>query len=79
MVGVILPLQTVWFAGSKTIGVGFTVIANVLDGPTHPLKVGVTVMVAVTGTDPVFAALNAGILPVPEATKPIDVLLFVQK
>jgi len=39
---------------------------------------GVTVIVAVTGTFVGLVAMNDGILPVPLAPSPIDVLLFVQ-
>ena len=35
-------------------------------------------MVEVTALVPVLVAVNAGKLPVPEATKPIEVLLLVQ-
>ena len=40
--------------------------------------VGVTVMVAVNGALVTLVATNAGILPVPLAAMPIEVLLFVQ-
>jgi hypothetical protein len=40
--------------------------------------VGVIVIVAVIGVEPAFTAVKAGILPVPEAAKPIDALLLVQ-
>jgi len=43
-----------------------------------PPNTGVTVTVEVTAVAPVFTALNAGIVPVPEAAKPIDVFEFVQ-
>jgi hypothetical protein len=73
-------LQTVWLAGSVTVGVGLTVIVNVSAGPGHPLAVGVTVIVATTGDAPVFTAVNDGIVePVPLATKPIEVVLFAQE
>jgi hypothetical protein len=39
---------------------------------------GVTVTVAVTGVVPVFKPVKEGILPVPLAARPMDVLLFVQ-
>ena len=42
-----------------------------------PVNTGVTVMVAVTGDEPVFTAEKAAILPVPLAARPIEVLLFV--
>ena len=37
-----------------------------------------TVIVAVTGALVVFVAVKVGIVPVPEAAKPIEVVLFVQ-
>lgn len=76
------PLQTNWLAGWLTLAVGFTVMVNVLDGPLQlipPLvKVGVTVMVAVTGVLPVLIAINDGIVLAPLAPRPMDGLLFVQ-
>ena len=59
-----------------------TVIVKVFAGPvqgTPPLvKVGVTVIVAVTGADPVLTAANTAILPDPLAPRPIVELSFVQ-
>jgi hypothetical protein len=51
---------------------------NVIGVPGHPFAVGVTVIVAVTGAVPVLVAVNAAILPVPLAARPMLVLLFVQ-
>lgn len=65
------------FAGTTTVGVGFTVIEYVLGVPVQPLAVGVTVMVEVTAAEPVLVAVNAGVLPVPLAASPIDVLELV--
>ena len=46
---------------------------------TPPLvKLGVTVIVAVTGAEPVFAAMKEAMLPVPLEGSPIEALLFVQ-
>ena len=42
------------------------------------VKVGVTVMVAVTGADPRLTAVKAAIFPEPLAAKPMLVVLFVQ-
>jgi hypothetical protein len=79
---VVPPLHTTSLDTEFTVAVGFTVIVNVFAGPvqgTPPLvKVGVTVIVAVTGDVPVLTAANTAILPVPLAPKPIVVLLFVQ-
>jgi hypothetical protein len=52
---------------------------KVMDDAPLPLVVlGVTVIVAVTGTAVAFVAVNDGILPEPLAPRPIDVALFVQ-
>jgi len=65
-----------------TVGVGFTVIVNVTGVPVQVspplLKLGVIVIVAVTGAVPVFVAVKAPILPVPLAPSPMLVLLLVQ-
>lgn len=57
-------------------------MVNVLAGPLQlmpPLvKIGVIVMVAVTAVLPVLIAVNDGIVLVPLAARPMDVLLFVQ-
>ena len=42
------------------------------------VKVGVTVMVAVTGAFVLLMAVKAGTVPVPAAASPIEVLLLVQ-
>ena len=57
-------------------------MVNVLDVPTQLtppfINVGVTVMVATTGTVVVLVAINVGIFPAPAAAKPIDGALFDQ-
>ena len=45
--------------------------------PGQPLAVGVTVTVAITGFAVLFAPVNDGVLPVPLAARPIEVLEFV--
>jgi hypothetical protein len=76
------PLQITWFDTAFTVGVGLTVIVKVRGVPVQvvpPLvKLGVTVIVAVTGDVPVLTAANEAMLPVPLAAKPIEVVLFVQ-
>lgn len=72
------PLHKVWSAGIITSGVGFTLIVKVIDGPGQPPAVGVTVIVAITGTLVVLIAVKDGIFPLPLAVKPIDVLSLVQ-
>ena len=46
--------------------------------PIQLLAIGVTVIVAITGDEVAFIPVNAKILPVPLAAKPILVVLFVQ-
>lgn len=76
------PAHTAWLAIVFTAGVGFTVIVNVIDVPVQvvaPLVyVGVTVIVAVCTTAVALVAVKLAILPVPDAARPIVVLLFVQ-
>ena len=64
------------------MAVGLTVMVKVIGVPVQlmpPLvNVGVTVMVAVTGVLPILMAINAGMVLVPLAPRPMDVLLFVQ-
>jgi hypothetical protein len=43
-----------------------------------PPNTGVTVTVEVTAVAPALTAVNVGIVPVPEAAKPIVVFEFVQ-
>jgi hypothetical protein len=54
-----------------TTAVGLTVILNVMGMPTQldvPFtNVGVTVISAITGTAPVFVAVNGSIFPLPVA------------
>jgi hypothetical protein len=73
-----VPAQYTWSAGSFTCADGLTVIVNVWAVPeqlTPPLlKVGVTVIVALTGEVPPLVAVNAGNEPVPPAPSPIAVL-----
>ena len=85
MVCVGAPLHTVCAAGeADTVGVGFTVMVNEIDGPVHVVldgpcdTEGVTVMVAVTGALPVLTAVKDGMFPVPLAPRPMLGLLFVQ-
>ena len=42
------------------------------------VKIGVTVIVAVTGAPVLLIAVKAGTVPAPAAARPIPVLLFVQ-
>jgi hypothetical protein len=71
-----------WFAVVLTVGMGFTVIVNEVGPPVHEtallVKVGVTVIVAVSGAIPVLTAVNAGIFPDPPAARPMAVLELTQ-
>ena len=73
-----VPAHTAVAVVEPIIGNGFTVIVKVVLVPTHPFLLGVTVMVAVIGVIPGFAATNDKIFPVPLPANPIEVLLFVQ-
>jgi hypothetical protein len=79
---VVALAQCIWFEIAFTFPVGFTVIVNVLDVPTQLtpalVKVGVTVIVAVTGLLVVLVAIKEAMLPAPVAANPIDGVLFTQ-
>ena len=73
------PLHLIWSAGLVTVGVGFTVMVKGTMVPGQPLAVGVTCMVLVIATVPVFVAVNELISPDPlPGSDPIAVLEFVQ-
>ena len=74
----VAPLQSVWLGTVFTVGVGFTVMVNVIGVPGQLPATGVTVTVEVTGAVPVFVAVKEAILPDPEVPRPMDALLFVQ-
>jgi hypothetical protein len=66
------PLQYATLLIALTVGVGYTVMVKENGVPTHPLAVGVTVIVATTVTLPALVAVNEGIFPVPLAASPMD-------
>jgi hypothetical protein len=66
-----LPLHATISDGTITVGVGFTVMVKELGMPKHPFTVGVTVIVAVTGIEPVLVAVKEGKLPIPLAASPM--------
>jgi hypothetical protein len=76
------PLQTTRFVIALTVGVGFTEMVKSSGVPeqiTPPFsKLGVTVMVAVTGAFVVLVAWKEVICPLPVAPSPIVVFVFVQ-
>lgn len=59
------------------LAVGTTVMVKLTGTPAQPAAVGVTVIVPLIGKAVAFVATKLGILPVPDAAKPIAVLLFV--
>lgn len=75
-------LQTTRSVMGETVGVGFTEMVKSSGVPeqiTPPFsKLGVTVMVAVTGEFVVFVAWNEVICPLPLAPSPIEVFVLVQ-
>ena len=77
------PEQMVWVNGLLlTVGVGLTVIVNVIGAPVQVFPAfvydGVTVIVAVTGALVAFVPVKLAILPVPLGARPMDGVLFVQ-
>lgn len=58
-----------------TVAVGLTTTVKVVLVPVQPPKLGVTVTVADSAEVPAFAAVKAGIFPVPEVPKPTLALL----
>ena len=77
----VAPAHTTWLATGFTVGIGFTVIVNVIGVPGQVIvlvKFGVTVMVATCGVVPVLIVVNEAILPAPAAARPMLVLLLVQ-
>jgi hypothetical protein len=78
MAAVDWPAHSVWLATVFTTAVGLTVMVNVTDVPGQPAATGVTVIVAVTGALVVLVAVKLGMLPVPDAARPILGVLFVQ-
>ena len=76
---VLVPAHTVWFATAFTVGVGFTVMVKLTGKlPPQPFADGVTVMVAVMGALVALVATKLAMLPVPDAARPMAVLLLVQ-
>ena len=75
-------LHNTWLAGCATVGVGLTVIVNVMDAPvqvTPPLVyTGVTMIVATEGVTPELIAVKLGILFVPLSARPIVALSLTQ-
>ncbi len=71
------PLHTNWLAIGSTRGDALTVIVKVDGVPAQPAKLGVTVIVPLIGSAVGLVAMNDPMLPVPDAARPIAVLLFV--
>ena len=64
------------------VGVGYTMMLKLIGNPVQVTPafafVGVTVMIAVTGLLVGLIPMNGGMVPVPEAGSPMEVLLLVQ-
>ena len=77
----VLP-QNTWLVTAFTVAVGFTVMVNDNGVPTQLtpalVKVGVTVIVAVTAVVPILTAVNENMFPLPLAARPMDGVLFTQ-
>ena len=74
-----IPLQIERLGGTGLIsGEGFTVIVKASEGPGQLFSVGVMVMVEVIVAVVKLLAVKAGMLPVPFAPSPIDVVEFDQ-
>ena len=72
------PSQTNSFGTTDTIGFAFIVMVNVLAFPVHPLSVGITVIIPLILLVVELLAVKEGILPLPEAARPMLVFEFVQ-
>lgn len=71
-------LHTLWLPTAATSGVGLTVIVNICAAPEQLFADGVTLIVATLIALVVLVAVNAAILPEPDAARPIEASLFVQ-
>ena len=72
------PLHNTCPVTGFTIGVGLTVIVNVIGVPGQPIATGVTVMVATSGPLVALVVTNGCISPLPDAARPMAGLLLVQ-
>ena len=72
------PLHNTCPVTGFTIGLGLTVIVNVIGVPEQPIATGVTVMVATSGPLVALVVTNGCISPLPDAARPMAGLLLVQ-
>ena len=76
------PTQIVWLVGLVTVGTGLMVIVNVFAVPAQVkppfVYFGVTVIKPEIAALVVLVVTKEAIFPLPEPTRPIAVLLFVQ-
>ena len=63
----------------STSKIGVIIIWNETLGPSQPLKLGVTVIVAVSIEEPEVVVVNEGISPDPLEASPISVLSLIQE
>ena len=82
IIAVVAPVQYALLLTGVTVGIGFTVMVKVLEGPVQVtpalVKLGVTTMVATTGNAVALIAVKLAILPMPLAANPIEGLELVQ-
>src|SRR5215217_2901369 len=69
------PAQSTWFETVLTVGVGLTVMVNVIAGPGQPPPLALTLIVAVMGAFVEFVAVYAPMFPVPLVPKPTSAVL----
>ena len=60
------------------MGPGLTIISKVIGEPTQVLRVGVAIIVAVTGVAPAFSPAKDKMSPLPFVAKPMEASEFVQ-
>ena len=70
-------MHTIWLETKLIVGVGLTMIENVLAIPLHVLDTGVTVIKEEMGRLEELVVVKAPIFPVPAVGKPIKLLLLV--
>ena len=78
VIGTSVPGHKVSLTGKITVGTGLTVMVYEAGFPTQPFKVAVTETVPEIGVSPALVEVNAAMLPVPDAPKPILVLVLLQ-
>ncbi len=73
------PLQRFWLFNGFTVGVGFTVMVKFAGTPGQPFNDGTMVTTAVIVAPLLLVAVNEGMFPVPDAPRPMAVLLLLHE